>query len=327
MTVRNPKTIPIVALLMMLWLVPKVAVAAEAPAARQIATVNDAVLLRADLDREIKLVAFKLTRQGRPMDAEQLKRYEDKIRDTLIDRTLLLQQAQTLGVQVKDSLVTKALDAFKAGFKDEQGYRQALTEMSFTEAMFNARMKDGLTVKTLIDQAVIQKVSVSDQQVRSFYDQNPELFRRPEQVKASHILIQVPPNADEAKKADALATLKALKQRIDKGDNFATLAMEHSDCPSKTKGGDLGFFSRDQMVQPFSEAAFSLQPGQVSDVVTTRFGYHLIRVTERRPAATMAFNDVKEVISKRLHTEQEGNKIDAYLEDLKKHAEIKRFPL
>ena len=157
--------------------------------------------------------------------------------------------------------------------------------------------------------------------------EHPDQFRRPEQVKASHILIEVPADASAGKKAEALASIRELQKRIKNGENFANLAMESSDCPSKTKGGDLGFFSQEQMVQPFSEAAFALQPGQVSDVVTTRFGYHLIRVTDRREAQTMAFNDVKAAISNHLRQEQEEKKIDAYLKNLKKHADIKRFPL
>jgi peptidyl-prolyl cis-trans isomerase C len=327
MTVIQPRTIfSAVAMMAILLVVPATIIAAEAPAG-QIARVNDTAVLRQDLDREMKLVSLKLARQGRPVDAEQLKRYEGQIRDTLINRTLLLQQAQSMGIDVKDSLVAKALDEFKAAFNEEKAYQNSLTGMGFTEEMLKGQIKNGLTIKALIDKEVLQKVSVSDQQVRAFYDGNPNLFRKPEQVKASHILVQVPADADEAKQAEALATIQALKVRIDNGEDFATLAMENSDGPSKTKGGDLGFFSREQMVPPFSEAAFALQPGQTSDVVKTRFGYHLIRVTERQAEQTMAFNDVKEAISARLRQEQEGKKIDAYLEKLKEHADIKRYPL
>jgi peptidyl-prolyl cis-trans isomerase C len=305
---------------------PAIIISAEAPAG-QIARVNDTAVLRQDLDREMKLVSLKLARQGRPMDPQQLKRYEGEIRETLINRTLLLQQSQSEGIDIKDSPVAKALDEFKSAFKDEKAYQNALTEMGFSEEMLKTQIKNGLTIKTLIDKEVLQKISVSDQQVRAYYDDNPNFFRKPEQVKASHILVQVQENAGEAKKAEALAAIQALKTRIDNGENFATLAQENSDCPSKTKGGDLGFFSRDQMVPPFSEAAFALQPGQTSDVVQTRFGYHLIRVTERQEEQTMAFNEVKEAISARLRQEQEGKKIDVYLEKLKEHADIKRFPL
>jgi len=328
MTVYQFKTISAVALFMaaIVLFAPATSVAADVPAGR-IARVNDTDLLRQDLDREMKLVSLKLARQGRPVNDEQLKRYEGDIRETLVNRTLLLQQAQSMGIDVKENLVAKALDEFKAAFKDEAAYNKALEEMGFSEAMLKEQIKKGLTIKALVDQAVLKKVSVSDQQVRAYYDENPNLFRKPEQVKASHILVQVPQDADEAKQATALATIQGLKTRIDNGENFATLAQQYSDCPSKAKGGDLGFFNRKQMVPPFSEAAFGLEPGQTSDVVQTRFGYHLIRATEYQAEQTMAFNDVKDAISKRLRQEQEGEKIDAYLEKLKKHADIQRFPL
>jgi peptidyl-prolyl cis-trans isomerase C len=310
----------------LLLLLPAMVSAEEAPAG-EIARINDTVVLRQDLDREMKLVSLKLARQGRPVNEAQLKRYEKDIRETLINRALLLQQSRDEGIDVKESQVTEALDQFKAAFKDEQDYQNALKEMDFTEAMLKAQMKNGLTIKSLIDKEVMPSVSVSDKEVRSFYDDNPDLFRKPEQVKASHILIQVPENADAGKKEKALTTIKALKTRIDNGENFATLAMEYSEGPSKTKGGDLGFFGKEQMVPPFAEAAFALEPGQVSDVVETRFGYHLIRVTDRQAEQTMAFNDVKEAISDRLRKEQEGQKIDDYLKKIKEHADIKRFPL
>jgi peptidyl-prolyl cis-trans isomerase C len=313
-------------LLTVFWMVPATFAAMKAPAG-QIAQVNKTAIMRQDLEREMKLVAMKLTRQGKPVDVDQLKPYEGKIRETLINRTLLLQKSQAMGIKVKDSLVKKALDEFKAVFPNEKDYKQTLKNMGYTEEALKKQIKDGLAIKTLLDKEVLRKIAVSDKQTRSFYDAHPDLFRQPEQVKASHILIKVPKNASDAQKAAAMAKIKALKERIDKGENFASLAMEYSEGPSKTKGGDLGFFTHDQMVKPFADAAFALQPGQVSDVVTTRFGYHLIRVTDRKAAHTMAFNDVKDAISKRLHQQQEGKEISAYLEKLKEHAEIKRFPM
>jgi peptidyl-prolyl cis-trans isomerase C len=275
----------------------------------------------------MKQVSFKLKRQGRPLNAEQMKRYESRIRETMINRSLLLQQAQSEGIEASNRLVDKALDEFKSTFPDDNAFQQALTEMEITEEQIQNQFKDGLTIKALIDKEVVQKISVTDAQVRKYYDDNPDTFRRPEQVKASHILIKVPENASEAQKANALAAIEALKVRIDNGENFAVLAQEHSDCPSKSKGGDLGFFGSEQMVPPFSKAAFDLQPGQVSEVVETRFGYHLIKLTERQEAQTLAFNDVKDEIATRLRQEQERTEIDQYIQKLTKEADIQRFPL
>ena len=323
----NKSVLAIVASILAALLIVPVFSAAAPPPGEKIAVVNQTIVSRQDLDREMKLIALKLSRQGRAMSDEQLKRYEGNIRETLINRILLLQQSESKGIKVKDSEVIKALNEFKSGFKDEKDYQGTLKQMDFTEPLLKDQIKNGLTIKTLIDKEVTRNVSVSDDQIRAFYDEHPDLFQRAEQVKASHILIQVPEDADEAEKDKALASIRSLKQRIDNGEPFANLAMEYSDCPSKAKGGDLGFFSREQMVQPFSEAAFALQPGQVSDVVTTRFGYHLIRVTERQEAQMMAFNDVKEDISNRLRQEQEEKKIGDFIEKIKKNADIQRFPL
>ncbi len=326
MTTFSIRTIVAIAMLAILLSAPVLAPAEDKPD-RQIALVNDTTVLRQDLDREMKLVSLRLSRQGQPIDAQGLKRYEGQLRETLINRALLLQQSQALGIDVNPILVSKALDAFKAGFQNAEDYTRSLRGMGFTEEEMIGQIKNGLVIKTLIDKEVIDTLTVSDRQTRSFYEDNPDLFRRPEQVKASHILVQVPESADEARKAQAQAAIRALKQRIDNGEDFATLAMDHSACPSKAKGGDLGFFGREEMVAPFSEAAFALQPGQVSDVVTTRFGYHLIRVTERQAEEAMAYNDVKDAIATRLRQEQEEKRIAAYIEKLKEHADIKRFPL
>lgn len=292
-----------------------------------IARVNDTTLLREELKREMKLVALKLTREGRSVSDEQLKRYEGQVRETLINRTLLLQESQSSGVEVPQKAVDQALEKFKAGYPDEKAYQKALTDIGFSEAVFLNQIQSGLAIKTLLDKNVLHDVSVSDGQVRAYYDENPQLFRKPEQVRASHILVKVAEDADEKAKAKALATIQGLQGRLAEGEKFAVLAQQYSDCPSKAKGGDLGFFTREQMVPPFSEAAFALDPGQTSDVVTTRFGYHLIRTIERKPEQTMAFNEVKEAIATRLRREKEGKEIDDYLENLRKKADIQRFPL
>ncbi len=300
--------------------------AAEQPNSK-VALVNDTVLLRQELDREMKLVAMKLAREGRPVSDEQLRRYEGDIRETLINRALLFQKSRELGIEIQKKQIDKALDQFKTGFADDQAYQNSLTDMGFSEKEFIEQLHQGLAIKALLDKEVTHHVTVPDEQVRAYYDNNPQFFQKPEQVKASHILIKVPEDADEEAQAKALATIEGLKARIASGENFSVLAQQYSDCPSKAKGGDLGFFTRNQMVPPFSEAAFALEPGQTSDIVRTRFGYHLIRVIERNPEKTMAFTEVKEAISAHLQQETEGKEINNYLDNLRKNANIQRFPL
>ena len=292
-----------------------------------VAKVDGTFLSREELNREMRLVSFKLTRQGRPVSIEQLKQYEKDIRETIINRVLMLQQTEKLEIVVKNGLVNKAMGEFKAGFKNEKAYSANLAKMGLTEIMLHEQIQEGLTIKALLEKYVLKGITVPDEQVHSYYTNNPNLFKSPEQVKASHILIKVPANADQAEKEKALITIQGLKSRVAKGENFATLAQDYSDCPSRAKGGDLGFFARKQMVSPFSKAAFDLAPGETSDVVETRFGYHLIRVTERMEVQTLAFSDVKKQIAGRLQREKEEQRIGAYVSKLKKKADIQRYSL
>jgi peptidyl-prolyl cis-trans isomerase C len=119
-------------------------------------------------------------------------------------------------------------------------------------------------------------------------------------VRASHILIKADPQADESQKAAARKKIKEIQNKLSKGEDFTALAREYSEGPSGTKGGDLGYFSRGQMVKPFEDAAFTSAPGQVSDIVETRLGYHLIKVTEKKPETIVAYADIKDQLQEYL---------------------------
>ena len=176
-----------------------------------------------------------------------------------------------------------------------------------------------------MDREIVQKITVTDKEIRTYYDSNLDRFKQSEQVKASHILIPVDPKADDAEKAKARKQIETIQKKVKKGEDFEALAKEHSGCPSNTKGGDLGYFGQGQMVKPFEEAAFALEPGQVSDIVETRFGYHLIKVTDKKPAMTVPFEEVKEGISGHLKQQQVRAKVLAYVEDLRGKAKVETF--
>ena len=166
---------------------------------------------------------------------------------------------------------------------------------------------------------------VSEADALAYYQQNQNSYKVPEMVRASHILItpdkgpDVDPNtADAAAKAKAQQLLDQLKA----GADFAQLAKENSDCPSSSKGGDLGFQRREAWVKPFSDAAFALQTGQISDIVKTRFGYHIITVTDRKEPTEIPFDNVKENIINTLQTQKESELSNKCINLLKSKAEI-----
>ena len=155
---------------------------------------------------------------------------------------------------------------------------------------------------------------VTDDEVKAYYEAHTDEFSRPEQVRASHILIKLDEKADDKAVADARAKLLKVKARLAKGADFAEMAKKYSEGPSNVRGGELGWFSRGMMVPPFEEAAFDQEPGTVSDPVRTRFGWHLIKVEERREAGTEALDEVATDIKSQLAEEKAANEVGEKLD-------------
>ncbi len=303
------------------------ALAAEKkPADKKIASVNGVAITQAELDREMDMQVDRLTRQGRQLTDQQKAQLEKDLLENIIEREILYQQSLKSGIQIKDQTVNDQLATIKKRFPDEQKFNDALKRMNLTEKEVKAQIKRGLAIRELIDEQVARKIVISDADTKAYYDAHPQMFKQPEQVKASHILIKVASDADDAKKAAARKKIEEIQQKLKNGGDFAALAKEYSEGPSGTRGGDLGFFRRGQMVKPFEEAAFALQPGQVSDVVTTRFGYHLIKVTEKKPAKTLAYAEVKDRIGERLKQQKIEKQAGQYIDGLKKDTKIEKTP-
>jgi peptidyl-prolyl cis-trans isomerase D len=145
------------------------------------------------------------------------------------------------------------------------------------------------------------KIEIADQEIQEYYDEYAEEFWMPEQVRARHILIKAGVGAKPEEKEDARKKAEDVLAKVEKGTPFEELAKKFSeDKASAQEGGDLGLFPRGQMVQPFEEAAFGLEPGEVSEVVETRFGFHIIRVEEKIPEGTKSLDKVKDDIRKTL---------------------------
>jgi peptidyl-prolyl cis-trans isomerase C len=177
-------------------------------------------------------------------------------------------------------------------------------------------------VQVFIETTIDPKISVSPEEVETYYKEHPEMFQRPEQVHARHILMTTGAGATEATKSTALTKATAARERALAGEDFATLATEVSEGPSAPSGGDLGFFARQQMVAPFADAAFALEVGGISEIVETQFGYHVIKVEEKRPAATMSLDEVREPLADMMRQNQGGEATNTVLERLAESATI-----
>ncbi len=269
------------------------------------------------------LQQFSMT--GRKLDEKQISAMKKRVLDSLIAREILKQQAAKEGIKASPAEVDTQMANIEKSASPER-FKASLKQMNMSEATFKDYLATELTIRKLIDHDLAAKVAVTPQEEKAFYDSNPKLFNQPEMVRASHILIKVAKNASPKEKAAALAKIKAIRKRIVNGADFATVAKQVSQDPgTKDKGGDLNFFAKGQMVPEFDKVAFSLQPGQLSNIVKTQFGYHLIKVTAKKPAGIIPFDKIKDRIAQHLKTDKLKKEVPQYIEALKAKAKIVTF--
>jgi peptidyl-prolyl cis-trans isomerase C len=191
-------------------------------------------------------------------------------------------------------------------------------------------MRKGLARNQFMEAQWAGKINVTEEDAQKYYQENTKQFETPEQVRASHILIKpeftdpnIDPNADpnEAKAVARTKTEDLLKQLKD-GADFAELAKTHSNCPSAPQGGDLGFFPKGQTTPAFENAAFELEIGQISEIVETEYGYHIIKVAEHKDASTISFEQAKDDIIKQLTQTKQSELAQEYIESLRAGANI-----
>ena len=302
------------------------AIAADSPKSEEgkVATVNGVDISRKDYNREVQLYKDRMARDGQSLNEQQINIIGNQILDRMIETELLYQESRKQGVRIAPDEVEAQLGKIKERFSNEQEYVAAIGQMNLTEDGVRAQIEKGLAINQLVKTRIADNIKIEEEESQRFYDANPELFKQPEEVKASHILVKVEQDADAQKKSAAGEKIEQIQQRLKKGEDFAAVARETSEGPSAPNGGDLGYFKRGTMVKPFEDAAFALEVNQVSDVVETQFGYHLIKVYDKKPEKVLAYAEVKGQLEQHLKQQKIKVEVDTYLDGLKKDAQIEK---
>ncbi|RLB13356.1 MAG: peptidylprolyl isomerase [Deltaproteobacteria bacterium] len=290
-----------------------------------VATVNGKKISKQKYERELSSLRNRFRASGRQLTPLQEVELKKNLLESLINRELLYQESVKRGIKVDEKAVERQLAEVKKRYPTEAAFKEALKRAHYSEADIKYQLKRAIAIEQFINEELRSHIHITDKNAREFYDSHPDLFRRPEQVRASHILIKVGLNPTKEEKQKAMKKIKEIQEKLKKGKDFAELAQAFSDAPSASRGGDLGYFSRGQMVKSFEEAAFALNIGQVSDPVETPFGYHLIKVTDKRPETKMAFAEIKDRLKPYLVDQELREKVRVYAENLKKKAKIERF--
>ena len=287
-----------------------------------VAVVNGVSISRVDYDRAVGYAKQQALRTGKALDDAQIG---EGVLNQLIGSELLYQESKKEGIKIDQKTVDERLEQWKKRFPNDEEYKKALSQSNLSMPQMKADIRRGMTIEKFIVGKFVDKTTVPDKEIKAYYDSHTNLFKQPEQVRASHILIKVEPKDTESKKSEALKKIKEIQEKQKKGEDFAELAKKYSQGPSNTKGGDLGYFRRGQMVPPFEAVAFKLNPGEVSDIVNTRFGYHLIKVVDKKPESTVPYDAIKARIGQYLKQEKVQKEVRQFVDKLRKEAKVETF--
>jgi peptidyl-prolyl cis-trans isomerase C len=285
-----------------------------------IARVNGEAIQKGEFEKAIRNIEG---RAGQPVPTDQRDRVFRGVLERLIAYHLLMQETKSRKIDVPAAEIDARIASIKQQFPSEDAFTQMLTKQNTSLEQLREDTLADLRVTKMLETEVNGKVSVQPQDVSTFYEQNPDKFKQGERVRASHILIRTPEKADEKTKETAKAKATEVLTQVKGGKDFGELAKNYSQDPgSAANGGDLGYFVKGQMVGPFEQVAFVLKPGDVSDIVETPFGYHIIKVADRQPARTVPIDEVKPQIEQFLQNQQRQQATEAFINSLKAKGKV-----
>ena len=281
-----------------------------------IARVNGEPVMKVDVDRQIKQLELQAQRSVPPEQRDAVYR---GVIDQLVTIQVLLQETKARNIVVSEAEAKAASDQklkeLRAQVPDQAAFNKAMAERNMTVAKLRSDIRNDILISRLLEAEMAKVPPPTDAELKAYYDKNPNEFSG---VRAAHVLIR-PEGFDEDSKKKARAKAEDVMKQARAGTDFAELAKQHSADGSAQQGGDLGFFTRERMVAPFSNAAFALQPGQISDVVETQFGFHVIKVIERKD---VKFEEATEKLRAFLTAQKREEAQAAFIKSLKDKAKI-----
>ena len=262
------------------------------------------------------------------MPEEQVRAQLPALREHAVEQAigarLLFDEAAKLNLSVSDADVDERVAQMKQQIGGAKKFEGVLQQQGLTETGLREQIRAGRRVDKLVEQVVSAVPEPTEDAMRAHFASHQEEYLRPERAQAQHILVS--PASKDAVACDvAKAKIEAIRQRVQGGGNFADEAAAHSECPSgREAGGSLGWFSRGMMVPEFDAAAFSMKVGELSGIIETQFGYHIIHKTGHEEETTTTFEDARESIRDFLRHATRGSALSAHVEGLKAKAKIER---
>ena len=290
-----------------------------------VAQVNGVDISGDTISRELKKAVQQYKKRGMPLNASQEKSAAKKLIDDEIGRTLLVLKAQDSGINITKDMLEKRLKEVQAKFRSDAVFEHKLADRGMTLDQYRAELETDLYMDQIIKKEIEPKIKIPENETRDYYEKNKNKFASQEKVRASIILLKFNPSQGKAGEQKALKKFESILDQIRNGADFAAMAKRFSEDSLASKGGDLGFFTKKQMLPAFSNRAFKMKDGEVSDIFRTGHGFHVLKVTDKKPAGASPFEAEQEKIKNFLIQKKVSQATRDYIEVLKKQAKIKTY--
>lgn len=301
------------------------AISSNGASAEYVAEVNGAKIKDISLEAAVTNFVENQKMMGIPVKEEDMTELRKDILEELISAELLYQESQRARLGNLDKEINEQFDNIKKTFGSDDEFNKVLKDRGVTAKELKEDIKRGTYIKRFLEEKVYAGINITEEEKEAEYEKNKDRLNVPEHVRASHILVRVAPDANEEDKKAARDKIENLRKTILAGEDFAEIAKENSEDGAAPNGGDLGYFKKGDMVKPFEDAAFNLETGKVSDIVETQFGYHLMKVTDKKPAHKLTYAEVERDLETFLMNKHQREKVVEYIEELRKKANIKRY--
>ncbi len=289
----------------------------------EIARVNGVVITRRDFQVEYRQAVDRHAREGQPINEAYIAPVRRAVMRQMIAEELLFQESRRQGIVVTAREVDAAVAAARARFKDDEAFSKELAGRYMDDARYRRKLHRQQAIDRLVTRQLMPSIAATEDDIRRFYDANPQRFKTPEKIRVRHILIRSQPGSEPGQDAAARRKIETIRDKIARGEDFAVLARQFSEEPARDQAGDMGYIQRGQVIPEIEAVAFDLPVGETSPIVASGHGFHLIRVTDRKPAGVVSFSEARADIHETLMQLKRAQAVQGYVDALRRQADIR----
>ena len=288
-----------------------------------VAIVNGEIITLTELDEAVNLILKDtgINFDSTNKDPAEIKR---KVLDQLIDNKLMEQEIKRTGIVVSENDIDNTLENIqKENSISREELVKSLEAKGLTLEKYKEQIKQGFEKTRLVNREIKSKVLVNEDELKKYYTSNIDFFKAITEVRVQHIFLPVPPNADEAKVKDVYEKAREILVKIGNNEDFGELAKMYSNDPSAASGGDMGWFKQGEITPFLEKVVFSLKVGEISDIITSSLGLHIVKLMDRKEEGVRPFEEVKDEIRDTIYAEKMDHEFKEWLEGLRKKSFIK----